>query len=95
MLDQPIQQAHQRDRLQFKHFGQIDLRQTLLLPQPEQHDPLRTRGAAPLGALVDVVAQQARAFDQLDNELAFQIERHELTGFPNLSNCLGSSLYTH
>ena len=47
-----------------------------LLPQPKQHDPLRARGAAALGAMIDIVAQQARAFDKLRNELAFQIERH-------------------
>jgi hypothetical protein len=26
--------------------------------------------------VVDIVAQQARAFDELRNELSFQIERH-------------------
>ena len=76
VLDQAIEQAHQRDRLQFEHIGQIDLRQSFLLPQSEQYDPLRAGGAAALGAMVDVVAQQARAFDELGNELAFQIERH-------------------
>ena len=76
VLDQTVEQPHQRDRLQFEHVGQIDLRQPLLLPQPEQHDPLRARGAAPLGAMIDVVAQQPRAFDKLRNQLAFQIERH-------------------
>jgi len=76
VFDQSIEQAHQRDRLEFEHFGQIDLRQSFLLPQSEQYDPLRARGAAALGAVVDVIAQQARAFDELGNELAFQIERH-------------------
>jgi hypothetical protein len=28
--------------------------------------------------MVDIVAQQARAFGELRNQLAFQIERHEL-----------------
>jgi hypothetical protein len=32
VLDQTIKQAHQRDRLQFKHIGQIDLGQSFLLP---------------------------------------------------------------
>ena len=31
VLDQAIEQPHQRDRLQFQHFRQIDLRQALLL----------------------------------------------------------------
>jgi hypothetical protein len=35
-------------------------------------------GATALGALVDMVAQQARAFDELRNQLPFQIKRHEL-----------------
>ena len=73
VLDQPIEQAHQRDRLQFKHVGQIDLRQSFLLPQSEQYDPLRARGAAALGTVVDEVAQQARAFDKLCHQLAFAI----------------------
>lgn len=78
VLDQTIEQAHQRDRLQFQHIGQIDLGQSFLLPQSKQYDPLRARGAAALGAAVDVIAQQARAFDELRNQLAFQIERHQL-----------------
>ena len=73
VLDQAIEQPHQRDRLQFKHIRQIDLRQPFLFPQPEQHDPLRARGAAALGAMIDVVAQQPRAFDKLRNQLAFQV----------------------
>src|SRR6202165_2259979 len=78
MLDQTIEQAHQRDRLQFKDIGQIDLRQSLLLPPSEQYDPLRARGAAALGAVVDVISQQARTLDELGNQLPFEIERHEL-----------------
>src|SRR6267143_5086138 len=74
VLDQTVEQTHQRDRLQFKHVGQIDLRQSLLLPQSKQHNPLRARGATALGTVVDVVAQQTRAFDQLRNQPAFQIE---------------------
>src|SRR5882724_11398558 len=50
VLDQTIEQAHQRDRLQFQHVGQIDLRQSLLLPQSKQYNPLRARGATALGA---------------------------------------------
>ena len=49
-----------------------------LLPQSKQYNPLRARGAAALGAVVDVIAQQARAFDELRNQLALQIERHGL-----------------
>ena len=77
VLDQTIEQAHKRDRLQFKYIREIDLRQSFLLPQSEQYDPLRARGAAALGAVVDVIAQQARAIDELRNQLALQIERHE------------------
>jgi DNA-binding MarR family transcriptional regulator len=58
VLDQTIEQAHQRDRLQFKYIGEIDLRQSFLLPQSEQYDPLRARGAAALGAVVDVIELQ-------------------------------------
>src|SRR5258708_18881647 len=78
VLDQAIEQAHQRDRLQFKHVGQIDLRQSLLLPQSKQYDPLRARGASALGAVIDVVAQEPGALYELRNQLAFRIERHKL-----------------
>ena len=102
MLDQAIEQAHQRDRLQLQHIGKIDLRQSFLLPQSEQYDPLRARGAAALGAVVDVVAQQARAFDELRNQLAFQgpetsaVYLGGLFGqaVPKLSNCLEFSSYS-
>jgi len=79
VLDQTIEQAHQRDRLQLELVGQIDLRQPLLRTQPEQHDPLRARRAARLGTMIDVVAQQTRAFDELRNQLTLQIERHDIT----------------
>ena len=45
MLHQSIEQAHQRDRLQFEDLGQIDLGQAFLLPQTKQHNPLRAGGA--------------------------------------------------
>ena len=64
------------------HVGEVDLRQALLLAQAEQHDPLRARGAAALGAVIDEVAQQPRTFYELRNQLAFQIERHSLGGAP-------------
>src|SRR5712692_10672622 len=73
-----LDQTHQRDRLQLKHLGQIDLRQPFLLPQSKQHDPLRARGATALRAVIDIIAQQPRALDKLCNQLAFQIERHDL-----------------
>jgi len=98
VLDQSIEQAHQRDRLQFKHIRQIDLRQSFLLPQSEQYDPLRARGAAALGAVIDIIAQQARAFDELRNQLAFQVERHGLRRSSKLSKSLefsSYSVYTH
>jgi hypothetical protein len=44
--------------------------------------------------VVDIVAQQARAFDELRNQLAFQIERHELRRSSKLSNCLEFSSYS-
>jgi hypothetical protein len=56
------------------HFRQINLGQPFLLPQSEQDNPLRTRGAALPGAMVDVVAQKARALDELRNQLSFQVE---------------------
>jgi hypothetical protein len=59
VLDQTIEQAHQRDRLEFKYVGQIDLRQPLLLPQSIQNDPLRARRTAAFGAMLDIIAQQA------------------------------------
>jgi hypothetical protein len=71
VLDQPVEQAHQRDRLQFKHIRQINLGQSLLLAQSKQDNPLRARGAAGLGTVVDIVAQQARTFHELRNQLAF------------------------
>jgi hypothetical protein len=83
VFDQPIEQAHQRDWLQFKHVSQIDLRQPFLLPQPEQYDPLRTRSATPLGAVLDIVTQQPGAFDKLRNQLAFQVEGHGCGGLPS------------
>ena len=76
VLDQAVEQADQRDRLQLKDVRQVDLRQSFLLPQSEQYDPLRAGGAAALGAVIDVVAQQARTFDQLRDQLTFQVERH-------------------
>ena len=91
MLNQTIEQAHQRDRLEFKHLGQIDLGQSFLLPQSEQHDPLGARGAAALGAMVDVVAQQTRGLDKLCNNLTFKVERHGRSGLPKLSDYLGFS----
>src|SRR5471030_73682 len=45
MLDQAVEQANQRDRLQLEHVGEVDLRQSFLLPQSEQYDPLRAGGA--------------------------------------------------
>ena len=47
--------------------GQIDLGQALLLAQAEQHNPLRAGRAAGFGAVVDIVTQQPRTFDQLHN----------------------------
>ena len=97
MLDQPVEQPHQRDRLQFEHVGEIDLGQALLLAQAKQHDPLRARGAAALGAVIDVVAQQPRTLHELRNQLAFQVERHRRNcplASLNLSNCLGFSSYS-
>jgi hypothetical protein len=35
--------------------------------------------------VVDVIAQQARAFDELRNQLAFEIKRHGLQQSPKLS----------
>ncbi len=51
LFDQAVEQADQRDRLHLQHFGQIDLRKAFLLPQPEQHDPLRAGRSPPLGAV--------------------------------------------
>ncbi|GCC42935.1 hypothetical protein chiPu_0027211, partial [Chiloscyllium punctatum] len=76
VLDQAVKQPHQRDRLQFEDVGEIDLGKPLLLAQPEQNDPLGTRGPSRLGAMIDIVAQQPRALDELRDELAFEIERH-------------------
>src|SRR5689334_18038228 len=103
VFDQAIEQTHKRNRLQLQHIGKIDLRKPLLLPKAKQHDPLRARRAAPLGAVVDVIAQQPRTLDELGDQPAFQIERHfrymvRASALPNLSNCLGFSnysVYTH
>src|SRR6185437_10690847 len=69
MLNQPVKQPHQRDRLQFKNIGEVDLRKALLLPQPKEYDPLRACRSPPFGAVIDEVTQQARAFDELRNQL--------------------------
>src|SRR5262249_57106785 len=74
MLDQAVEEAHQRDRLQLQHVSEIDLGQALVLAQPEQHDPLRAGRPALLGAVVDVVAQQSRTLHKLCNQLPFQVE---------------------
>jgi hypothetical protein len=94
--------------LQLEPIGQIDLRQPFLLPQWKLHNPLRACGATRLGTVFDIVARQARAFDELRNKLALQIERLEFgkrrikglqiggRGFggpPKLSNCLGFSTH--
>jgi hypothetical protein len=76
MFDQAIEQPHQRDRLQLEHVGEIDLRQAFLLTQAKQHDPLRARGAAAFGAVVDEVSQQSRTLHELRDELALQVQRH-------------------
>ncbi len=67
VLDQPVKQTNQRDRLQLEHIGQVHLGKPLLLAQPEQDNPLRTRRATALGAVIDIVAQKARTFDELRN----------------------------
>jgi hypothetical protein len=36
-------------------------------PQPKRYDPLRARGASPLGTVVNIIARKARAFDELRN----------------------------
>src|ERR1700704_4549181 len=71
VFDQTIKQPHQRDRLQFENFGKIDLRQAFLLAKPKQHDPLRPRRASRFGAVIDIVAQEARTLDKLRDQLAF------------------------
>ena len=91
LFDETIEQPYQRNRLQFEHVGEIDLRQPLLLPEPKQHDPLRAGCAAFFGAVVDVVAQQPRTLDKLRNHTSFQVERHGSNGFsvrfPGFSLC--------
>gem|GEM_PF-6662302 len=77
MFDKTIEQSHQGDRLQLEHICEIDLRQSFLSPQSKQHDPLRARRAAGFRAMIDIVAQQSRAFRKLHNKLPFQFERHK------------------
>ena len=74
MLDQAVEQPHQRDRLQLEHVGEIDLGQALVLPQSKQHDPLGAGGPSLLGAVIDIIAQQPRTLYELCNELPFQVE---------------------
>ncbi len=74
VLDETIEQPHKRDRLQFEHVGEIDLRQPLLIAQAKQHDPLRTGGAAALRAVVDEIAQEPRTLHELRDQLALQIK---------------------
>src|SRR5262249_376196 len=94
MLDEPVEQPHQRDRLQLQYVGEVDLRQTLLLAQAKQHDPLRARVAACLGAVVDKVAQQPRSLYELCNQLAFQIDRHARGRLLKVAKCLGFSSHS-
>src|SRR5579859_870105 len=94
LLDQTIEQPHQRDRLQLEHLGKIDLREAFFLAQPKQHDPLRARRAAALGAIVDEVAQEPRALHELRDKLAFQVQRHSSGGPLNLADSLGFSSYS-
>ncbi|CCE06680.1 hypothetical protein BRAS3843_1780051 [Bradyrhizobium sp. STM 3843] len=93
LLNQPVQQPHQRDRLQFQHFREIDLRKSLLRAQPKQHNPLRACGAARFGTMINIVAQDARAFDKLGDQLPPEVQRHVQGHVPRvsskLSNCLG------
>ena len=70
VLDETIKQSHERYRLQLEHVSEIDLRQPLLLTQAEEYDPLRARGAAALGAVIDEIAQQPRTLDELRDQLA-------------------------
>src|SRR4051812_20270652 len=51
LLHQAVEQPHERDRLQFEYFSEIDLRQSLLRAQSKQYHPLRARGATLLGTL--------------------------------------------
>ena len=37
VLDETIEQPHERDRLQLEHVGEIDLRQPLLLAQAKEY----------------------------------------------------------
>jgi hypothetical protein len=67
MFDEPVEKAYQRDRLQFEHVGEIDLGQALLVAQSKQDNPLCARCAAALGAVIDIVAQKPRTFDELSN----------------------------
>ena len=57
----------QRQLVHFEHVGEIDLGQPFVLAQPKQHDPLRARGTAGFGTVIDIVAQQSRALDKLCN----------------------------
>jgi hypothetical protein len=48
--------------------------------------------------MVDIVAQQPRTFDQLGNELLFQVESHKGLDGPRIANSLGfssHSVFTH
>jgi hypothetical protein len=74
LIDKAIQQSHQRYWLQFHHFREIDLRQPFLLTQSEEHDPLGARGPAAFSAVLDIITQQPGRFDELRNELPFEIE---------------------
>jgi hypothetical protein len=67
VLDQTVEQPHQRDRLQLEHVCEIDLGQALLLAQPKKHDPLRARSASLLGSVIDIIAQEPGALVELRN----------------------------
>jgi hypothetical protein len=66
--------------------------------QSNQRDPVRAWCHGVLGTVFDIVAQQARASQELGDELTFRIEKQGPAAVPKLSNCLGfsgQSVFTH
>src|SRR6185312_7500511 len=84
--DQPVEKPDQRDRLQLQDVRQIDLGQAFLLSQPKQHNPLSAGRTASFGPIVDVVAKQPRALDELGDELTLEVESHESGRAPESKN---------
>ncbi len=69
---QPVDQTGNRDRLDFKQFGQLFLGDARLTFQPDQDGPLRPGHAVQSRTFVRVYAKQARNVVQQEQQIAMK-----------------------